>query len=57
MLDNVRDLLLANPALYEADKIAFRLTKLARSAGDLGWGYGDYVTDEIAKIQAHFGDR
>jgi hypothetical protein len=56
MLDDFRDLLLANPALYEEGDIAWRLTKLARAAGNLGWGYGDYVTDEIKKIQHQFGE-
>lgn len=56
MLDDFRDLLLANPALYEEGNLAWRLTKLARSTWGVGWGYGDYVTGEINKIQHHFGD-
>jgi hypothetical protein len=56
MLDDFRDLLLANPHLYEEGDLARRLDRLARDAGPLAWGYGDYVTDQIAKIQRHFGD-
>jgi hypothetical protein len=56
MLADFRDLLLAHPDLYEQADLAPRLAKLARDAGWLGWGYGDYVTEQVAEIQQHFGD-
>ena len=33
-----------------------RLRKLAGDVHQIGWGYGDYVTEQIEKIQTHFGD-
>ena len=56
MLDDFKELLLANPALYEESDLAQRLTKLLRNAGDIAWGYGDYVTEQIDEIQQFFGD-
>jgi len=56
MLADFRDLLLAHPDLYERADLAPRLAKLARDAGWLGWGYGDYVTEQVADIRQHFGD-
>lgn len=56
MLADFRDLLLAHPNLYEQADLAQRLAKLVRDAGWLGWGYGDYVTEQVAEIQQHFGD-
>jgi hypothetical protein len=56
MLDDFRDLLLAHPDLYEQADLAQRLATLVRQAGQLGWGYGDYVTEQVAKIQQHLGD-
>ena len=56
MLDDFRELLLAHPDLYEEADLAQRLANLARDAGWLGWGYGDYVSDQVAEIQQHFGD-
>lgn len=56
MLADFRDLLLANPDFYEQADLAQRLADLGRDAGWLGWGYGDYVTEQVAKIQQHFGD-
>lgn len=56
MLDNFRDLLLANPDLYEEGNISLRLPKLARAAGQVGWGYGDYVSEQVAEIMGYFGD-
>ncbi len=56
MLADFRDLLLANPDLYEQANLAQRLVDLGRDAGWLGWGYGDYVTEQVIKIQQHLGD-
>lgn len=56
MLDDFRDLLLAHPHLYEEGELAQRLAKLARDAGWLGWGYGDYVTEQVAAIRQRFAD-
>jgi hypothetical protein len=56
MLDDFRQLLLAHSNLYEEADLAQRLTKLLREAGPLGWGYGDYVTEQISEIQQFFGD-
>ena len=46
-LDDFRDLLLANPHLYEEGDLSLRLPRLARDAGWMGWGYGDYVTEQV----------
>jgi len=56
MLDDFRDLLLADPYLYEEGDIALRLSRLLRDASWMGWGYGDYVTEQVSKIMQHFGD-
>ena len=56
MLESFRDLLLANPHLYEGGNISLRLPKLSRAAGWMGWGYGDYVSEQVAEIMACFGD-
>ena len=56
MLDDFRDLLLANPHLYEEGDLSLRLPRLARDAGWMGWGYGDYVTEQVSGIMRHFGD-
>ena len=56
MLDDFRELLLAHPDLYEEANLAQRLADLSKNAGWLGWGYGDYVTEQVAEIQQHFGD-
>ena len=56
MLDDFRELLFAHPDLYEEADLAQRLADLAGDAGWLGWGYGDYVTEQVAEIQQHFGD-
>lgn len=56
MLADFRELLLAYPDLYAEADLAQRLAKLVRNAGRLGWGYGDYVTEQVAEIQQHFGD-
>jgi len=56
MLDDFRDLLLANPHLYEEGDLSLRLPRLARDAGWIGWGYGDYVTEQVSGIMRHFGD-
>ncbi len=56
MLADFRDLLLAHPDLYAKAGLAQRLVKLQRDAGWLGWGYGDYVTEQVAEIQQQFGD-
>jgi hypothetical protein len=56
MFDDFRELLLAHPDLYAEADLAQRLAKLARDAGWMGWGYGDYVSEQVAEIQQHFGD-
>ena len=56
MLDDFCELLLANPPLYETHNLSRRLTKLLRAGGDLGWGYGDYLSEQIGKVQRKFGD-
>jgi hypothetical protein len=56
MLDDFRVLLLANPHMYEKGDLSLRLPRLARDAGVMGWGYGDYVTEQVSQIMHHFGD-
>ena len=56
MLDDFHDLLIANPHLYEEGNLSIRLTCLVSNAGWMGWGYGDYVTEQVSKIKKHFGD-
>jgi hypothetical protein len=56
MLADFRELLLAHPDLYAEADLAPRLAKRVRNAGWLGWGYGDYVTEQVTEIQQHFGD-
>ena len=56
MLDDFCVLLLANPPLYETHNLAWRLTKLLRAGGNLGWGYGDYLSEKIVEVQQSFGD-
>lgn len=56
MLNDFRDLLLANPNLYETGDLSLRLPRLVRMASWMGWGYGDYVTEQVSKIMQHFGD-
>jgi hypothetical protein len=53
MLDDFREQLFAHPHLYREADLAPRLTRLLRNAGDLGWGYGDYVTEQVTEIQRH----
>lgn len=54
MLDDFCGLLLANPQLYEEGDLARRVERLERDAGGMGWGYGDYVTEQVDKIEQHF---
>jgi hypothetical protein len=56
MLADFRDLLLANPGFYEQGNLAQRLTDLQQNAGWLGWGYGDYVTEQVDEIRQQVGD-
>jgi hypothetical protein len=56
MLDDFRNLLLANPHLYEEGDLSLRLPRLVRDAGWMGWGYGDYVTEQVTNMMHHFGD-
>lgn len=56
MLDDFHDLLMANPHLYEEGDISLRLPRLIRDAGEMGWGYGDYVTEQVSKIMQHLSD-
>jgi len=56
MLDDFRMLLLANPHVYDKGDLSLRLPRLEKDAGWMGWGYGDYVTDQVSKIMRHFGD-
>jgi hypothetical protein len=56
MLDDFRDLLLVNPHLYKEGNLSLRLPRLIHDAGWMGWGYGDYVTEQVSKIMHHFGD-
>lgn len=56
MLADFRDLLLTNPGCYEEGDLAQRLSDLGREAGELGWGYGDFVTETVGEIQQRFGD-
>ena len=56
MLDDFRNLLLDNPNLYETGDFSLRLPRLLNMASWMGWGYGDYVTEQVSKIMQHFGD-
>lgn len=56
MLDDFADLLLAHPELYTEKGIPQRLVLLEREVYGIGWGYGDYASDLIGEIKAHFGD-
>jgi len=57
MLDAIAKLLDKEPQLYSEVETAMRLQKLKGKVSHIGWGYGDYVTDAIDKIQAYFGDQ
>ena len=57
MLDSIADLLFKRPELYNEVDVAQRLWRLQRNAAGIGWGYGDYVNQQIDKIRAHFGDQ
>lgn len=56
MLNDFRELLLDHPKMYEDANLAQRLSQLLKDAGWLGWGYGDYVREQVGKIQKYFGD-
>ena len=56
MLAEFTQLLLTHPACYEEADLALRLAKLAGNAGGIGWGYGDYVREQIEMVQEQFGD-
>ena len=32
-----------------------RLSVVAKQAGGIGWGYGDFVGDAVAELEGHFG--
>ena len=55
MLEDFTNLLLENKPLYAEGNFSSCLEKLVRAAGWMGWGYGDFVTDQVGKIQARFG--
>jgi len=57
MLDDFCELLLANPPLYEEHILAWRLTKLLRAGDDIGWGYGDYLSEKNFRGAAVFQGR
>lgn len=48
--------LVAHPELYAEKGIPQRLVLLEQEVYGIGWGYGDYVSDRIGEIKAHFGD-
>jgi hypothetical protein len=54
MLEDFRKLLLANPQKYEEGDLARRIERLGRDGGDIGWGYGDYVQEQVDMIEQHF---
>ena len=56
MLTEFRHLLFAYPDLYEQADLAQRLARLAGEAAWIGWGYGDFVSEQVAEIQQHFSD-
>jgi hypothetical protein len=56
MLDDFRDLLLANPGFYHEGDLALRLADLQQNSRWLGWGYGDYVNEQVNKIRQQMGD-
>jgi hypothetical protein len=56
MLEEFTRLLLTHRACYEDANLALRLAKLARNASGIGWGYGDYVREQIETVQEQFGD-
>jgi hypothetical protein len=56
MLEEFAELMLANPAFYEEADLALRLTKLSRDVAWIGWGYGDFVRDQVERVQETFGD-
>jgi hypothetical protein len=56
MLGDFADLLLAHPHLYEEANLARRVAQLAKDASWVGWGYGDFVREQVGRIQQHFGD-
>ena len=55
MLEDFTNLLFENEHLYAEGDLSLRLEKLVRAAGWMGWGYGDFVTDQVGKIQKRFG--
>jgi hypothetical protein len=56
MLADFRELLFAHPQLYEEADLAQRLVTLVQDTHWVGWGYGDYVREQVAEIRQHFGD-
>ena len=58
MLGNIVDLLFESPdakALYT--QFENRFDRLERSASDIGWGYGDVVSEMIGDLRERMGDR
>jgi len=58
MLGNIVDLLFENPdakALYA--QFENRFNRLERSASDIGWGYGDTVSEMIGDLRERIGDK
>ncbi len=51
MLADLVKLLQTTEGLAEYPHFAPRLSQLAQDAGDIGWGYGDEVVDEIEKCR------
>jgi hypothetical protein len=57
MLDGIAGLLFKQLELYNEVDVAQHLWRLQRDAAAIGWGYGDYLSQQIDKIRAHFGDQ
>lgn len=55
MLEDFTKRLFENEHLYEEGGLLIRLEKLVQAAGWMGWGYDDFVTDQVGKIQKRFG--
>jgi hypothetical protein len=56
MLGDIADLLLAHPVLYDEGNLARRVAQLEKDARWVGWGYGDFVREQVERIQQHFAD-
>ncbi len=54
-LDEVQKLLTSEEGRPLYGRVKDRLAKLARKADGIGWGYGDYVSYVVKKLETKLG--